>query len=101
MEFSTSGWDGMCRVAEIDIDPIFLEIVEYETLKVLSVVPSEITAFSAKIINGKVIVETNRSVVGHVMITGVRKGFLGHRFTERTKEQFERNVAFWGGFYDE
>ena len=101
MEFSTSEWDGMHRVCEVDIDPIFLEIVEDGTLKVLSVVPNEITSFSAKIIKGKVIVETSRSATGHVMIAGVRKGFLGHRFTERTKEQFERNVAFWGGFYDE
>lgn len=100
MEFSTSGYATSCRTTKIDIDPIFLEIVEPETLKVLSVVPSEITSFSAKIIKGKVIIETNRNVTGHVMIAGVRKGFLGHRFTERTKEQFERNVAFWGGFYD-
>ena len=33
---------------------------------------------------------------GIVQIWGIRKGFKGKRFEEKTKEEFDKNNKFWG-----
>jgi hypothetical protein len=83
---------------EFKIDDMFVEVCEYGTIKVISVVSSEPIAIGAEMKNYNSFI--TRTMVGcqtrlNVLLSGVRKGFAGKRFAVMTKEQFVRNQEFW------
>jgi hypothetical protein len=85
-------------VSVFDIDPLFVEVCEPGSLKITSAVCEEpIICGSGMYTTSKFYIKTKEKVSGYftVMVSGVRKGFGGRRFAKRTKEDFEKNQAFW------
>jgi hypothetical protein len=51
------------------------------------------------IMGGRLIVETGRFVQNvrmSCLLAGIRRGFAGRRFVKRSKEDFHKNLRFWG-----
>ena len=68
-----------CRV-----DDLFLSVIEESTLCAIGV--------GARIVDG-IVTTPNES--DHVLVGGIRKGFIGRRFVPQTREQMERSKVFW------
>ncbi|MBN2218580.1 MAG: hypothetical protein JW719_14485 [Pirellulales bacterium] len=89
------------RDGELPIDPRYGEVCEPGTLEVCGCVADAPIAVGAKVSAGGSAVayrfarqRTKKEVRLVIRLTGVRKGFRGHRFPNRTREQFEANERF-------
>jgi hypothetical protein len=97
--FDTMRVDYAGTYGTFDLDPLFVEVCEPGTIHVISVVPNEPVAVGAEMVsNGKLILRSSGDSPMRVtvMLSGIRKGFSGRRFVERTQKDFDRNVEFWG-----
>jgi len=81
------------------VDPIFVEVCEPGTIRVVSATPSLPVAFGARMLGTgsfEIRVSDCRETVRFaLLLCGIRKGFLGRRFSERTEEECRRNTEFW------
>ena len=81
----------------LTIDPRFLEVCELGSVLVCSCVP-HIPVLVGAAVEGKIVrirlADTSQPVRVIVRLTGIRKGFRGLRFPDRTREQFEDNERF-------
>lgn len=87
---------GRCSLHKVD--PLFTEVCEQNSLQIMSAVCSEPAAFGAGMdCQESFFIKTSEEVTANftVIVSGIRKGFAGRRFAERTKEEFERNMNFW------
>jgi hypothetical protein len=84
------------RTHIFDIDPIFIESCEKGSIRVMGYSCDRPIALGIKIEKGSISVTTNNvPTKATVTLCGVRKGFAGRRFAERTAEEAVRNNAFW------
>jgi hypothetical protein len=93
VEVKYSGVSGI-----FNVDRLFVEVCEPSTVKVISIVPGESVQVAVRMISDgsfelKTVREVTMSVV--IILSGLRKGFSGRRFVQRTKQEYERNVKFW------
>ena len=84
------------RETIVPIDPKYVEVCERGTITISGAVPDEPVVVGAKVIDGdKVRIRLDRHVDDAVTIavrlTAIRRGFLGKRFPNRTREQFLAN----------
>jgi hypothetical protein len=85
--------------AYLPIDPRFVEVCEAGSVQVCGCVPDVPVPVGA-VVDGDSIrlrfTEEDQTEIVQVVIrlTGIRKGFAGHRFPNRTPEQFEANERF-------
>jgi hypothetical protein len=86
----------------VQIDPLFLEACESNSIDVIGLVPSTPSLLGATINDGQVRIRTKR--ISHfpevpdrirVTISGVRKGSLSERFRIATEQEVIRNSIFW------
>ena len=83
----------------LPIDPKFLEVCEANSVQVCGCV-TDIPVLVGAVVEGDKIrvrfVEENpyQSVQVVIRLTGIRKGFRGLRFPDRTRTQFEANERF-------
>lgn len=89
------------RRTRLAIDPRYVEVCEPGTLMVQGLCPDRPCRIGAVIVGGEVEIRCGwvrpRTVVVH--LTGIRKGFLGMRFPNRTRRQFEANEQFLNSAY--
>lgn len=83
----------------IDIDPRYLEVCEPGTVQICGCQPDMPVVVGAVVKGNKVQLrfadEKARAKVQLVIsLTGIRKGFAGWRFPDRTRRQFEANERF-------
>ena len=83
----------------VPIDPKFLEVCEAESVQVCGCTPDVPVLIGAVVEGGKVRVriekaDSNQIVQVVIRLTGIRKGFRGLRFPDRTRAQFEANERF-------
>ena len=83
-----------------NLDPLFLGAIERDTLAIASVVPSQPVPVRVKIDGGSIIIDVDpqpRPLQVVVTVHAIRAGFKGHRWPVFTREQMERNRAFYAG----
>jgi hypothetical protein len=87
----------------IEIDPKFVEVCEVGSLQVCGCVPNLPVLVGATVLDNQVqirlpspatVAAEPEPVSVVVRLTGIRKGFKGHRFPDRDREQFIANEAF-------
>jgi hypothetical protein len=89
----------------IPIDPKFVEVCEYASLRVCGIVADEPVLIGAKVsddllhIKIKQIGEEQWPVKATVKLSGVRKGFDWFRFPARSRAQFLANESFINSAY--
>jgi hypothetical protein len=83
----------------VPLDPRFIEVCEPDSLQVCGIVPdlpvaigAVVEAAGVRVRVGKRKITTPIQVV--IRVTGIRKGFVGHRFPDRTRKQFLANERF-------
>lgn len=85
-------------INHFSIDPRFLEVCEAGTVQVCGCVPSIPVVVGATVSQNKVEVrfaeEPSERVRLVIRLTGIRKGFRGLRFPDRTQAQFDANEKF-------
>ncbi len=83
----------------IPIDPRFYEVCEPGSLRICGCVPDRPVLVGASVDGVNVTLRLPRArrkaVNVVVRLTGIRKGFAGMRFPERTRKQFEANERFY------
>lgn len=100
------------RVVAVPIDPKYVEVCHEGSITISGAVPDEPVIVGAKVINTQTAGSDgdDGKAVPHVLIklgqvpftpvtvsirlTAIRKGFAGHRFPNRTREQFVHNERF-------
>lgn len=90
-------------VTRVPIDPKFLEVCEKNSVRVCGCVPDLPVPVGAAIEEDAVCVRLGgetRLVRVVIRLTGIRKGFRGQRFPDRTRAQFEANERFINSAYD-
>ena len=95
--------------ARFPIDARFLEVCEPGSVRVCGCVPSEPVLIGACVERRLDVIEAVRvrvagvapgeTVHAVIRLTGIRKGFAGHRFPSRTQNQFEANERFINSAY--
>ena len=86
------------------IDKLFVEVCEPDSIRILSVVPDKPVLVCAEMISGNSFMlrgETNARAAITVMMSGVRRGFGGRRFIQRTKQDYDRNMKFWSRLWND
>jgi hypothetical protein len=87
----------------IAIDPKFLEVCEPDSVEVCGCVANVPVTVGAMVNGTNVEVsfsrQTKKCVRLVIRLTGIRKGFKGMRFEDRTAEQFRKNEAFINSAY--
>ena len=83
----------------VPIDPRFLEVCEAGSVQVCGCTPDIPVLIGAAVEGSKVHVriaqsDPNQIVQVVIRLTGIRKGFRGLRFPDRTRAQFEANERF-------
>jgi len=86
------------------LDPRFYEVCEPDTIRVTGLVPNQPILLGAEILNDELTLTrpwlgSYPPVVVNVTVSGIRRGRAGQRFPKFTKEQAERNAAFWSSAY--
>lgn len=81
------------------IDRKYLEVCEPGSVQVCGCVPDLPVLVGAAVVDGHVRIRLgvrldDQPVSLTIRLTGIRKGFHGHRFPDRTEEQFLANEAF-------
>lgn len=84
---------------DLPIDPKFLEVCEPGSVQVCGCVPDRPVLVGAVVEGASVRLrfaeeDATESVQVVLRLTGIRKGFYGHRFPDRTQTQFEANERF-------
>lgn len=80
---------------EHEIDPRYIASCVPGSIEVVSVVPHVPVTVGAYVRDNKVVISTISSLDRvNVMLSGLRRGHPG-RFVEYTKEDMDRNMAFW------
>lgn len=90
-------------VTRVPIDPKYLEVCEKNSVRVCGCVPDLPVPVGAAIEEDAVCVRLGDGcgrVRVVIRLTGIRKGFRGHRFPDRTRAQFEANERFINSAYD-
>jgi hypothetical protein len=86
------------KAATLKIDPRFVEVCEPRSIVVSGCVPDVPAVVGASVEGGLVrvrfAVEDDQEVKLVLRLTGVRRGFAGLRFPNRSRRQFEANEAF-------
>lgn len=87
------------RDCAIPIDTRFVEVCEAGSIVAESVVPSIPILIGAEVRDGQIMLrfpETKHDLLVRIVakLSGVRRGFAGLRFPDRTPEEFEANEAF-------
>ncbi|MBI1372486.1 MAG: hypothetical protein GC159_06965 [Phycisphaera sp.] len=86
------------RDTRLSIDPRFLEVCAPGSLEVTACQPDAPVLVGARVDGGEVVLQfaqQSAAVVRLVIsLTGIRKGFSGLRFPDRTQRQFEANERF-------
>ena len=83
----------------LPIDPRFLEVCEASSVQVCGCTP-DIPALIGAVVEGSRVrvriekADPNQIVQVVIRLTGIRKGFRGLRFPDRTRTQFEANERF-------
>ena len=82
---------------ERDLDPLFVEACESGSIEVISVVPSGACVCSARVEEGRVIIDVigDSPVSVVVKVSGIRKGYSGKRFEKSTEDDARINDLFW------
>jgi hypothetical protein len=88
----------------ITIDPRFIDVCEPASIAVCGCVPDLPVLVGAVVQDDRIRVrlgqrQTDEPVRLVIRLTGTRKGFRGHRFPERTREQFVANEAYLRSHY--
>jgi hypothetical protein len=85
-----------------DMDPLFIEVCEPGSIICYGFNAEGTAASGGVTIQGDkvyvdLIVAPNMPlpINVYVKVSGVRKGFSGHRFKEHTEEEMQRNTRFW------
>jgi hypothetical protein len=91
--------------ANFPIDPKYTEVCEPGSVEVCGCVPDMPVVVGASAEDGRVYLRfakqrPDRTVQIVIRLTGVRKGFAGTRFPDRTREQFESNERFIRSAYN-
>jgi len=94
------GRDG---VADVEIDPTFIEVCEPGSIQVISTQAEAPVVFGAYVAAGRVMLRSDKPIeTGHtavvIKISGIRKGRSGVRFPRFTRDEFNRNTRFWGNW---
>ena len=84
---------------QLDVDPIFVDVCEKDSLKITSLVPNTACIVGGEIIDNKIMLKINTynnpspsKII--VKISGIRKD-RGVRFPKYSEEEAIRNNAFW------
>lgn len=83
---------------QICLDPLFIEAVEGNTLKVWSIACSHPIPVGAFLEWGILNVQAGPCIVANevtIVVAGIRKGCADMRFAPRSPEQMERNTSRW------
>lgn len=92
------------RDGTVAIDPKYLEVCEPGSIEVCGTSCDIPLSVGARVESGGVRLrfaeQRDQPVRIVIRLTGIRKGFRGHRFPDRTRKQFEQNEAFLRSAYD-
>jgi hypothetical protein len=88
----------------LTIDYRFVDVCDRGTIQVCGCVPDLPVLVGAVVQDDRIRVrlgqrQTDEPVRLVIRLTGTRKGFRGHRFPERTREQFVANEAYLRSHY--
>lgn len=92
------------KATSLQIDPRFVEVCEPRSIVVSGCVPDVPIVVGASVeenlVHLRFAVENETQTVQLVLrLTGVRRGFAGLRFPNRSRRQFEANEAFINSAY--
>ena len=90
------------RVTRVKIDRRFLSVCEPGNVWVSGYSCDSVHGMSTQVVAGEVVIRRgwlNCATDVIVTLTGIRKGFLGRRFPNRTREQFVANEEFINSAY--
>ena len=102
MTYTTDG----ASESSFEIDPLYIEACEPDSIDVISVSPSTPALVGACVTGASVVLKI-KELHTHfpkipsqirVTISGVRRGFDGKRFEASTEEEKKRNSFFWNDF---
>lgn len=84
---------------QVTIDPMFREVCEPHSIDICGCVPHRPVPIGAVVRDGTVVIYVDAKpqqlpLMVTLRLTGVRRGFCGQRFPDRTHEQFVANEAF-------
>jgi hypothetical protein len=76
------------------IDPHYLEVCAPDSIEVCGIAPDAAVLVGARVKNGYVVIQSQSKCRVVIRLTGIRSGFNGLRFPDKTREQFEANERF-------
>ena len=79
------------------MDPEYIHVCEENSIKPISYVPSSPCTCGIRIEGSRVYVEIEGEGPEEIVVklSGIRKGRLNRRFAAYSKQEAERNTAFW------
>lgn len=88
----------------IEIDSRFLDVCQHGTVEVISCLPSRPVLLGASVVEeGKIFIQfaeqRSQEVKLAIRLSGIRRGFKGKRFPNRTREQFVANEKWLNKAY--
>ena len=84
-------------VTRTAIDPRFIEVCEPGSIDVISVTSPLPALVGAAVEGTEIVVRVAGDLPPHVIVTlsGIRSGSCNIRFPQKTRDQMQRNNAFW------
>ena len=96
------GREGKNNVLSVfNIDENLIKVCEYDSIQVVSAMPSRPILIGAEISNNKIYVRAkddclvDEIVSVNIRLSGIRIGNAGRRFAEHTYENMIKNNTFW------
>ena len=94
------------REGAVRIDTKFILVCEPGSIEVCSCVPDIPVSVGARVDGNRIFISTSNEdpateVRVVLRLTGIRRGFKGVRFPDRTREQFVSNERFINSAYDQ
>lgn len=94
------------KATRLSIDPRFVEVCEPGSIEVCGCTTNAPVAVGSCVRGSEVILEfaiedISKTVRVVVRLTGTRRGFMGHRFPDRTRQQYEDNERFINSAYNQ
>jgi hypothetical protein len=96
------GREGKNNVLSVfNIDENFIKVCEYDSIQVVSAMPSRPILIGAEVSNNKIYVRAkddclvDEIVSVNIRLSGIRIGNAGRRFAEHTYENMIKNNTFW------
>ncbi len=88
----------------VSVDPRFLEVCERGTIEVCGISSDKPVVVGARVHTDRLRIAFAEQAPQYavrlvIRLTGIRRGFAGKRFPERTREQFEANERFINSAY--